>query len=87
MSENETRDVENEPVETWRSRVSDFLWSINYLGVFVLVGVLAAVFGVSYLIYANDRAWRSECHNAGGHVIEVEKTDICVDRELRVIFI
>lgn len=94
MSENEktTRegpaDVELEgDATTYRGRVADFFWNLNYAVVAAIAGVVLVVACIVWGVVNTQRAWRGECHNAGGHVIEVEKADICVDRDNRVILI
>lgn len=84
MSEN---DKTEQPEETYRSRVADFFWDLNYAVVTTFVVVVLVVACVVWGVVNNQRAWRGECHDAGGHVIEVENADICVDRDNRVILI
>ena len=92
MSENEktTRegpaDVETSG-ETYRGRVADFFWNLNYAVVAAIAGIVLVVACIAWGIVNTQRAWRGECHDAGGHVINVENVDICVDRDNRVILI
>lgn len=91
MSENEkmTRDVSDLDTsgETYRGRIADFFWDLNYVMIATIVGIVLVVACIVWGFVSNQRAWRGECHDAGGHVINVENADICVDRENRVIFL
>lgn len=84
MSENEKTE---QPEETYRGRVADFFWNLNYAVLAAIAAVVLVVACVVWGVVNVKRAWRGECHDAGGHVIKVENTDICVDRDNRVILI
>ena len=88
MSENEcdVSDVETSG-ETYRGRMASFLWDLNYAIVGAVVAIVLVVTCIVWGVVNNERAWRGECHDAGGHVIDVNNTDICVDRDNRVILI
>jgi hypothetical protein len=58
-----------------------------WFGVTVTLIIIAVLGGFVWLVYASVDGYRTECHNAGGHIITVNGSEICVDRDYRVIFL
>lgn len=66
------------------TRRIDFSWVGPTLVFLVFLGFLGAV---GWIIYADANDYRRQCHDSGGHIIEVKDTEICVDRDNGVIFL
>jgi hypothetical protein len=65
-----------------RQVFKDRMWIVFW------VLIVAAVIGtLCWIIYADIDGYRSQCHNAGGHIVDIHDTEICVDRDNRVILI
>jgi hypothetical protein len=63
--------------------IRNFPW----FGVTITVIIVGFLTLLGWTTYAHIDGYRSQCHNAGGHIIEVRDEEICVDRENRVIFL
>ena len=85
--ENELQRNRDENVEAARRYRRRELFKDNMWIVFWVLVIMAVVGGVCWIAYADMDGYRSQCHDAGGHVVEVRGYDICVDRENRVIFL
>lgn len=66
-------------IRTW------YRYDFSWFYVFVPLGVGALVYGVILAVYLPVRDYRSQCHGAGGHIVTTNNSEICVDRENRVI--
>jgi hypothetical protein len=69
-----------------RYRRRDAFWGNVQLVFWVLV-VAAVVGGVCWVVYAHVDDYRGQCHDAGGHIIDIRDAEICVDRDNRVILL
>lgn len=69
-------------VEQLREWLRDRGAVLAWVGLFV-----AVVGGIGWLAYASIDDYRGQCHGQGGHIVEVKGTEVCVDRENRVIFL
>ena len=61
----------------------EFDWVI-FTMVVVCVGLLT---GAGFIVYGTINDYRAQCHDAGGHIIEVQGDEVCVDHDNRVIFV
>lgn len=52
---------------------------------FIVVTIIVVVLGLGELLYLVIDSERSECHNLGGHMVNVNGDSVCVDRDDRVI--
>lgn len=68
-------------------RLLSWLEALPWFGILTTIGVIIVVAGLGWLIWAHADDYRGQCHDAGGHIIEVRDAEICVDRENRVIFL
>lgn len=63
-----------------------FEWVVDaWFGIAVTIVISMFIGGLIWLVIADETGYREQCHNSGGHIIEVHGNDICVDREQRVI--
>lgn len=85
--ENELQRNRDENVRAARRyRRREAFWGNVQLVFWVLV-VAAVIGGIFWIVYADIDGYRRQCHDAGGHVVDVRNNEICVDRENRVIFL
>lgn len=57
---------------------------------FPLIVVLIAIAGAAGLVYVIARTtadYRNQCHDAGGHIVEVSGSHVCVDHDNRIILV
>lgn len=65
----------------------DWFMDLPWWGILWTLLVIVMLIGAGFAIYRGVVGYRTECHNAGGHIIDVRDADICVDRDNRVIFL
>jgi len=85
--ENELQRNRDENVREARRRRRRESFKDNMWIIFWILVVAVIVGSLCWISYADISGYRRECHNAGGHVVEVRGYDICVDRENKVIFL
>jgi hypothetical protein len=67
--------------------VKAYLSNLPWFGIIVTLVIVVGLGGASWLIYAMIDDYRRQCHNVGGHIIDVKGNEICVDHDNRIIFV
>lgn len=86
MSENEKMTCDVSDVGR-TDRLLNRLEALPWFGILTTIGVVLVVAGLGLLLWAHVDSYRGQCHDAGGHIIDIRDAEICVDRDNRVIFL
>lgn len=58
-----------------------------WFGFLMTVVIIAFIAGLGWIIWLDIDGNRQECHRAGGHIINVNSNEVCVDHDNRVILL
>lgn len=68
---------------TLRRHLREWPWGL-LAGLTVVVIIFV---GLGYVVWRDVDGYRGQCHGQGGHIVSVRGSEVCVDRENKVIFL